>query len=593
MKILVSILIIITLLYYPLFSTPRYQGDKLNTKGYISRYEVRKETIMIPMRDGINLSTDLFFPKDSKEKLPVILIRTPTNKSLIGYISYFFAAHNYIVAIQDVRGCFASEGIWEPFINEGDDGYDAIEWLAIQDWSNGKIGMLGGSYMAHAQVLAAIKHPPHLATIIPHNLPADPFKNAPYENGIFLLAPEIWWINIIESKLDYNNPKVLSESHKVKNDTNLYFLPVKDLDHLITGREVPYFRQWVEHNSDDAYWERASYQNKLSTLKIPVLLQSGWYDTHSIGTTHAWEELSKSGNNNTRLIMGPWNHANTIPPYPSINKVGIEAHIDFLTLYLNWFDCWLKGIDNKINQDPRVKIYVMNDIRWIHTDSYPIGQTTYKKLYLGSKRGANTLNGDGYLKWDSPTDGKTFDSYLFNPGDPTPAFIYRNSKGRSWSDAITSERNDILVYESNQLDTTITILGPVSARLFASSNRPDTDWFVYLYAVTEEDEYLPITHGCIRARFRNSLSCPELLKKNKIYEYKIDLWHTGLKLDKGWKIRVEISSSDFPQYSRNLNTGRNNEIETEYKPANQKIFHSKNYQSHIVLPIIPSRSINN
>jgi putative CocE/NonD family hydrolase len=551
-----------------------------------NNYEIPKETVMIPMRDGIKLSTDIFFPDGLNEKKPVILIRTSINKAGMGYFPYYFASQGYVVAVQDVRGRFSSEGNWEPFVNEGEDGYDAIEWLAKQEWSNGKVGMMGGSYMAHIQFLAAIQNPPHLTTIIPHNLPADAFKNSPYENGIFLLAPELWWMNIMESGLDVNNPVALRESQKVKDDSNLFHLPVKDIDLLITRKNISYFKSWVEHNSNDHYWTRASYQNMLINVKIPVLLQTGWYDTHSIGSTLAWEELSKSGNKDSKLVIGPWNHANTLTPYPSVNKVGKEAAVDFLSLYKNWFDFWLKDIDNKANIDPKVNLYIMNDFRWVSSENYPLIQTNYKKLYFDSKAGANSLRGDGRLIWDSSVDNKQYDSYIYDPGDPTPAFIYRNSQGRTKSDAITSVRNDILVYESNKLDSAITIAGPVSVRLFASSDCVDTDWFVYLYAINEENKYLPVTHGCIRARFRNNLSRAIPLRKNKVYEYDINLWHTGIKLGKDWKIRVEISSADFPQYSRNLNTGGNNETETGYKSATQKIFHSGKYQSYVLLPII-------
>jgi len=585
MRIL-TIIITATLVFSPIFSLAVNKPDLSNISVIYSGYVVRKDNIMISMRDGTKLSTDIYFPVDADKKLPAILMRTPINKTSIGYIPYYFASQGYVVAVQDVRGRFASEGTWEPFINEGDDGFDAIEWLAIQEWCNGKVGMVGGSYMAHAQFLAAIQNPPHLTTIIPHNLPADAFKNSPYENGIFLLAPELWWINIMESDIDVNNPVALRESQKVKDDSNLFHLPVKDIDVLITGKKVPYFRNWVEHNSNDLYWERASYQNKLKNVKIPVLLQTGWYDTHSIGSTLAWEELSKSGNKDSRLIIGPWNHANTLTPYPSVNKVGKEASVDFLSLYKNWFDLWLKGIDNKATEDPKVKLYVMNDFRWVSSENYPFSQTTYRKLYFDSKVGANSLKGDGRLTWESTIENKPYDRYIYNPGDPTPAFIYRNSQGRTKSDAITSGRKDILVYESNKLDSALTILGPVSVKLFASSDCADTDWFVYLYAINEENKYLPVTHGCIRARFRNSLSSAEPLRKNKVYEYDLDLWHTGIKLGKDWKIRVEITSADFPQYSRNLNTGGNNETENEYKSAEQKIFHSSRYQSYVSLPII-------
>jgi putative CocE/NonD family hydrolase len=585
MKLLISSLFLITM-SFTLSTMPGSMENPDDISTVTQTYKVLKETVMIPMRDGIKLSTDLYMPAEVPGKVPVILMRTPTNKSSAGYLPYYFASKGYVVAVQDVRGRFASEGAWEPFITEGEDGYDAIEWLAQQQWCNGKAGMFGGSYMAHAQLLAAVNKPPHLTALIPHNLPADPFRNSPYENGIFLLAPELWWINFIELELDPNDPKALQESQKVKDDPNLSSLPVKNIDRLITGSEVPYFSEWTEHNTFDKYWQKAGYQDKLHELDIPVLLQSGWYDTHSIGTTLAWQELSSSGNRNIRMIMGPWNHANAIPPYPSVRKTGSEALVNLPDIYLEWFDFWLKGDDNRSIDNQAVRLYVMNDFRWIESDKYPLPQTSYKKLYFESTLGANSMKGDGRLIWE-PESAKPYDSYIYDPGDPAPAFIYRNSQGRTRSDAIASGRNDILVYESDKLDSAITVVGPVSAKLYASSDCRDTDWFVYLYAVNEKEEYLPVTHGCIRARFRNSLSEPVPLTRNKIYEYRIDMWHTGIKLDKGWKIRVEISSSDFPQYSRNLNTGKNNETENGYRSASQKVYHSAGYQSHILLPVIP------
>ena len=512
-----------------------------------------KKTIGIKMKDGILLSTDLYFPVDSSKKVPAILIRTNINKNSIGVLPYYFISNGYAVAVQDVRGRLESEGTWEPYVFEAEDGYVTIEWLAKQDWCNGKIGMLGGSYTAVVQLLTAKLKPPHLAAIIPHNLPADPFRNAPYENGILLLAPEMWWVNLIESNLkDYNDPIAIRESQKVKDDSNLYSLPVNAIDEKIIGKEIPYWQKWLLHNSNDDYWQNISYQKSLTKLDIPILLFSGWYDTHSIGTKLAWQELSRSKNQKVKLILGPWNHSNTVPKYPSTKTVGTEASIDILNLFLKWFDYWLKGIDNKITTEPKSKLYVMNNSRWIESESYPLENTRYTSLYLNSTKGANSLLGDGKLLWSISDKEKEFDEYFYNPADPTPAFLYRNSQGRKKSDEITSSRNDILVFESAPLDSAITILGQLTARLFASSSSVDTDWFVNFYAINEKDEYMPLTHGCIRARFRNSFTESEFLEKNKIYEYEIDLWQIGIKFDKGWKIRVEISSADFPQYSRNL-----------------------------------------
>lgn len=549
--------------------------------------EVHKESFRIQMKDGVYLSTDIYFPDSLTQKIPAILIRTNINKNAIGFLPYYFISNGYAVAVQDVRGRFESEGLWEPYVYEADDGYETIEWLAKQDWCNGRIGMMGGSYSAVVQFLAAKLKPPHLSAIIPHNLPADPFKNAPYENGILLLAPEMWWVNLMESDLkDYGDPVAIRESQKVKDDSNLYSLPVIKIDEKIIGREISYWQKWLEHNSNDYYWQSISYQESLSNLKIPILLFSGWYDTHSIGTKLAWEELSKSNNQKVKMIIGPWNHSNAVPKYPSTKNVGAEAYLDVLDIFLKWFDRFLKDVDNEISSEPKTKLYVMNNSDWIETNSYPLKNTNYTPIYLSSHKGANSLLGDGKLIWKSSDQGKEYEEYIYNPADPTPAFLYRNSQGRKKSDEITSARKDILVFESAPLDTAMIILGPVTARIYASSSSVDTDWFINFYAINEKDEYMPLTHGCIRARFRNSLIEPQLLERNKIYEYNIDLWQTGIKLDHGWKIRLEISSADFPQYSRNLNTGKNNEIETDFEITTQRIYHSVKYPSCIILPVI-------
>jgi len=550
---------------------------------------LKRQTIQIHMRDGVDLATDIYKPDLVDGKIPVILIRTNLNKNSIGYLSYYFMKSGYALAVQDVRGRFASGGIWDPYFYEAEDGYDTIEWLARQDWCNGKIGMLGGSYSAIVQFLAAKLHPPHLVTIIPHNLPADPFKNAPFENGIFLLAPEMWWINLTESDLkDYNNPDALRASHKVKDDPALYSLPVSSIDSMITGRRISYFRNWLSHNKNDEYWQARSYENALSGLNLPVLLLSGWYDTHSIGAQTAWDILSGLSDRKVKLIIGPWNHANAVPRYPSTRNTGPEANMDVIALFVNWFDYWLKGMDNGIMKEPAAKLYIMNGAKWLDTDDYPDKETKYTPLYFHCSNGANSSRGDGKLLLNMPDTGKDHDEYSYDPGDPTPAFIYRNHRGRATADSITSLRNDMLVFTSPVLDTALTVLGSPQAVLYASTDCIDTDWFVYLYAMNEKNEYMPVTHGCIRARYRNSLEKPEFPVENQIYEYRISLWPTGLKLEKGWKIRVEISSADFPQYSRNLNNGNNNETGTSYKIARQRIYHSVKYPSAVIIPVIPN-----
>jgi putative CocE/NonD family hydrolase len=555
-------------------------------------FEVARTTEMVPMRDGMRLATDLYFPEGRDGKFPCILIRTPYKKESSELDGKFYAARGYVVAIQDVRGRYASEGEWKPFVNEGRDGYDAIEWLAAQPWSNGRVGMVGGSYLGWVQFWAAVQKPPHLVTIIPNVVPPDPFYNIPYEYGSFFILGALWWAEMVEKEAasDITMKKFFEVSGR-DYEKDLDHLPVVDLDLKIFGKENPYWREWVEHNRNDSYWERANYLDGLKDLDIPVFLQSGWLDGDTIGSKLAYLRLKESKNKYIKLVLGPWGHSD-LAVNLSGKDLGEEGAMDLPTLYLRWFDYWLKGIENKILEEPLVQLYTINSKKWWKAGTYPLPQTEFTKLYLSSTKGASTLEGDGKLSWDLPEGGKEFDSYIYDPGDPTPAWQFRAAEGgKKRYEEITSRRQDILVFETEPFEEPVTIAGPMSAKLYASSSALDTDWFITIFAFSEDDGPIPLGNpwgrGTIRARFRNSLSEPELLEPEKVYGYTIDLWHTGIALERGWRIRVEVTSAFFPFFSRNLNTGGHNEIDTRYIQAQQKIYHSKEYPSHILLPVIP------
>jgi uncharacterized protein len=553
-----------------------------------ANFELERRTLSVPMRDGVWLVTDVYLPRGGRDKFPLVLLRTPYNRKTVDmeFGARYYASHGYAVAVQDVRGRFESGGTWVPFLHEAEDGYDAIEYLATQEWCNGRVGMLGGSYLAWAQFWAAKLKPPHLVTIIPHNVPSDPFRNSPYEHGVFLMTPQLWWTAVVEAGVtDLSHPK-FKEVEAIKHDERLASLPVVDLDRKIFGREIPYWRDWISHNSDDSYWDRARFLDGLKGLEIPVFLVSGWYDTQSIGTKHAWQALTESRSAFVKLIMGPWNHLNQVPKTAATKRVGSEAVIDLPQLYLRWFDRWLKGKHNGIDQEPRVQLYVLNAQRWIMADAYPEPRSGFRKLCFSSTRGANTLRGDGKLRWDEPGVSAEADSYIYSPSDPTPAPASRFTNGRKSFDEITSTRQDILVYESEPLEQTLTVAGPIQATIFASSSVLDTDWFVTLYALTDAGQHVQMVRGAVRARFRNSMRRMELLDPGRVYKYTIDLWHFGLQLEKGWKLRAEITSAYFPEFSRNLNTGGDNEMENEWANAHQRIYHSTEYPSHLLLPIV-------
>jgi putative CocE/NonD family hydrolase len=570
-------------------------------------YEIRRETAMVPMRDGVKLATDLYFPRAEGQKFPVILIRTPYKKEMGELTGNYYARRGYVVAIQDCRGRFGSEGTWEPFIHEPKDGYDTVEWLGTRDWSTGKVGMIGGSYVGWVQLWAATEKPPHLVTIIPNVAPPDPFYNIPYEYGSFFILGAIWWAEILEKEATADlSGQTMAQINERKYEQIFKSLPVIDLDKKILGRENAYWRKWIEHNTNDAYWQQANFMDKLKGLDIPVFLQSGWFDGDGIGSKLNYFALSQSKNKFIKLILGPWGHTDESSSRLGDFDFGKEAAPDLQALYLRWFDYWLKGIDNKIIEEPLVQIFVMFSNSWLKGNIYPLPETKFTKFYLNSTKGANSSLGDGLLSSKLPAGEKEYDQYVYDPGDltPWPEYYFKSEEEtkqekdktidveeyrervKAFHNKVSDERQDILVYQTEPLEEPISIGGPVSAVLHASTSAPDTDWFVTLMDVDEKNHIMHLVRGTIRARFRNSMEKPELLEENKIYRYEIDMWQTGITFQKGHRIRVEISSAMFPMFSRNLNTGGHNEKETKYRKADQRIYHSEQYPSHILLPVV-------
>jgi len=548
------------------------------------------EIEMIPMRDSVTLATDLYFPVDEKGPFPVILMRTPYNKDYLQSYGDFFSGNGYVLAAQDVRGRFASQGEWEPFIHEGEDGYDTIEWLAAQRWSTGKVGLYGGSYSGSVQFFTAVLQPPHLVTMIPNVTPAMPFANFPYEGGSLLMGGTIRWTDIVENALTAAEIRQMSIDHSSQDWYNiLNHFPVIDLDKEVLGKEVPYWREWVEHNTNDSYWEKVDYLDELKELDIPVFIQSGWFDGGSRGAWLTYSGLKHSKNQNIKMIVGPWVHTDQSSRYVYGQDMGEAAAIDLFELYLKWFDYWLKEEENGILEDPLVQVFNIGPNHWLEADTYPLPNTSFTRFYLTSENGANTSSGDGRLQLEESSSEKQYDSYTYNPGDPSPCFYsYLRLRASAQYNDLVGSRSDILVYETAPLEQPLTIAGPISAVLYASSSAKDTDWCVTVYCADENGEIGPIgiTWGVLRARFRNSMRTPELLEENKIYEYTIDLSHTGFTLPEGSRIRMEISSAAYPEYSRNLNTGGHNEMETAYVSAHQKIYHTWEYPSHLVLPVL-------
>jgi len=571
-------------------------------------YEIIEEAnVEIPMRDEIKLATNIYRPK-AEGKFPVILTRTPYKKEMVELQARYYARRGYVFAVQDCRGRFSSPGIWEPFVNEPQDGYDTIEWLASQPWSDGKIGMMGGSYVGWVQWWAARERPPHLVTIIPNVSPPDPFYNIPYEYGVFFILGGIWWADVLETEATADLSGVaMSRIFEKKYKKLLYSLPVIDLDKKVLGKENPYWRKWIEHPTNDDYWEKANFLEYLKKVRIPVFHQSGWFDGDGIGSKLNYLKMKSHEHPYQKLILGPWGHTDRAMRRIGDLDFGPQAIVDLQRDYLRWFDYWLKGIDNGITQEPLVSIFAMGSNKWLHGSEYPLSYTQFQKWYLQSNGQANTSKGDGRLTSELPPEDSPADVYIYDPGDPTPnpdfyeeteeeekkvkSVDEKKKEREALHEKITQTRPDILAYQTEPLEKPLTFAGPISAALYASTSAKDTDWFMRVVWVTKEGKTYSLAEGKIRARFRESMKEPELLTPEKIYKYTLDLWQTGITIPAGDSLRVEVSSASFPVFSRNLNTGGHNEKETHYVKAEQRIYHSEKYPSHILLPVIPEEKM--
>jgi len=565
------------------------------------------DELMVPMRDDVKLATDLYLP-DAEGPFPLILVRTPYMKEMLELQGKFYARRGYAYAVQDCRGRFASEGVWAPFFAEPADGHDSIEWLAAQEWCNGMVGMIGGSYVGWVQWWAARERPDHLVTIIPNVAPPDPFFNIPYEYGCFFLLGAIWWADVLEQEATADLTGVAMEKICEKDYLErLKHLPVIELDEKVLGERNEYWRDWIEHPVNDEWWDRASFLEHLEGLDIPVFHQSGWFDGDGIGSKLNYAAMRRNGASLQKLVLGPWGHTDTATRAVGGEDFGPSAVVDLQREYLRWFDHFLRGVDNGIETEPLVSLFVMGSNRWIEGDEYPLPETVMERWYLRGEGNANTSAGDGSLSTEAPGADESADEYVYDPGDPTPspqmaedekddeageadeAGSDEEREGLTGYERTLAERGDILVYRSEPLAEPLVFAGPITAVLYASSSAKDTDWFVRLSVLDEEGELYTLVEGKIRARFRRSCSEPVLLEPGEIHEYTIDCWQTAFELPAGARIQVEVASASFPMFSRNLNTGGHNEMETEHVPATQTIHHDAAHPSHVVLPVIPAK----
>jgi uncharacterized protein len=528
----------------------------------------------VPMRDGVRLATDIYEP-EAPGRYPVILVRTPYGRGLEEARALYFSRRGYIVAVQDVRGRFGSGGAWNPYRHERKDGYDAVEFFAQYKSSNGKVGMMGGSYLAWTQWWAAIERPPGLVTIISSICPPDPYE-IHYQQGVFFLAPTMAWVDLME---DGVSTETLGRVARKDYARLLRALPVIELDRAVKGRPIPYWRDWALHPANDEFWRAVSFSNLMERVRIPVFHQSGWFDYDGLGTKLNYLRMRACGHSAQKLVIGPWLHTEYAHRRVGQWDFGPAAVIDLQKSYLRWFDHLLKGIENGTAGELPVSLFVMGANQWRHASAYPLPETRYERWYLAPR---------GRLSKAAPSAARACDRYVYDPADPTPDPEFA-ARAPEHSKGTAGGRKDILVYITEPLRRECTIAGPMSAVLYAFSSAPDTDWHVRLLHVSKDGRLLALAHGTIRARFRHSTQRGKFLQPGRIYRYDVDLWHTAIRAPAGSRFRIEIASACFPTCSRNLNTGDANETSVAAVSAHQTIYRSRRYPSHIVLPVVPSK----
>ena len=585
---------------------------------------VTEKNVPMKTRDGVTLYADVIHP-DAPGRFPVLLSRTPYNKKGSddpNGASYLYARYGYVTVMQDCRGRFASEGEYDTIFQEAADGYDAVEWAARLPWSNGRVGTTGQSYLGLTQYLIACNDPmpPSLQVMAPVSASSDYHASWIYHTG----GASMWgWIvpyamfkglatlkragraDLMEKMKEYVEGGEFPIMRQTRWGLNAFtpltdawyrHLPIKDWG-AILKEAAPYFADHVEHADDGEYWYRANVNRHAESVTVPMLHVSSWYDIFGEGAPTAYQSIKHNSRfakarDGQRLIIGPWGH---LLPYnvPSSRGTGDidfgpAALIDLNETLLRWFDYWLKDVDNGIIEEPPVTVFTLGANRWQKLADWPPPRMRQVPFFLHSEHGANSLDGDGTLS-TVPPSAEAVDQFVYDPDDPVPSLGGANlAIDMGVQDQRPVEkRRDVLVYTSEPLTEPLEITGPVTALLWASSSAVDTDFTAKLVDVRPDGYAQNLCDGMIRARYRESASAPRLLEPGKPYRFTIDLWAISNVFLPGHRIRLEISSSNFPHFDRNLNTGEPFGEGTRGVPAHQTVFHQQEMPSHILLPVIP------
>jgi putative CocE/NonD family hydrolase len=554
------------------------------------------KNVAVPMRDGVVLRGDVLLPSDSG-RFPTLVYRTPYNKesALRGYKSFEKAvARGYAVVVQDVRGRYASDGDFTPYQTEGHDGYDTIEWAAKQPWSDGNVGTFGLSYPGAVQWLAAVENPPHLKAMVPAMTFSTP-HNFFYSGGVFDGSWLDWiWLNIapdIRARKNLPGPKTrkeAAESWKQEHRRLQEYLPLRDLPDL---KDVaPFYYEWLAHPPADPWWDWAELRNKYDRVHAAVLNFSGWYDEAygPDGATTNFNGLlaARRGEKDprTRTIIGPWTHGGQEESHAGERDFGPSAAIDYDELTLRWMDRYVRGIDNGVDREKRVRLFVMGENVWRDEDTWPLQRARSESFYVASKSATDAA---GSL--ERSLSEKTYANSNFRSDPAHPLTDPYTAYGAHDYRALAG-RKDVLVFDTEPLAANLEVTGPIRAEIYLSCGCRDLDLWVRLLDVAPDGTTLNLMSpglDVLRASNRKESLHPDYLDSGSITRLDLTRMLTSNTFLAGHRIRVQISGAFFPHFSRNLQTGNPEVTTSSTFPCVVKIFHSKKYPSRIVLPVIP------
>lgn len=557
-------------------------------------------TAMVPMRDGVRLATDIYLPEERRnQKLPSILIRTCYNKNSNSAVWARYAARGYAVVVQDCRGREASEGEWIPFIHERDDGDDTINWIVSQPFSDGGVGMLGGSYLGYVQWAAAASGNPHLKALVSQVTAGSPFVDLPKRGGC-LESGILAWSFMVADRITNDNACVRDDW-----ETLLRHRPIKDIPSTALGKSIPFFDEWMKHPDNDAFWKKAAWEDHADSIDVPALYISGWFDDDGPGTTMAWKMNQERNRANQRMILGPWLHkTNSTRKVHTLELPPNALRYDLDVLYVKWFDRFLKGVENRVDEGPAVEYYMLGEGEWKTSKEWPPKESVMTPFYFTAA--------DCGLSY-SPEEAQSAISYHFDPADPFPYVIdvSENECAVPGDYTEAEKREDVLLFTSPVLDRPLSVAGDVVAVLKAASSCRDTDWIVRLTdvgpmshepagdgpagdgpvgdepAAGQEIRSIKLSDGLLRARYRNSFETPELLVPGESAYFEIRMTRIAHTFKKGHRIRVQVTSGADNLCFANSNTGGDEALAVDLIPADQTIFTGGTDGSYIELPVLP------